>query len=111
MNDCRAHQAGQLFMNGCDHQTPNYALPEFIRYFNETHDDYELRQVSLTQYLDELHITPGDAYRTLRGTEPDELFRRPPFEPHAQKYILHAYSAENRKMRSVRQGLCAAPSR
>ncbi len=53
--------SGQLlFMNGCDHQTPNYALPEFIRYFNETHDDYELRQISLTQYLDELHITPGE---------------------------------------------------
>ena len=53
--------SGQLlFMNGCDHQTPNYALPEFIRYFNETHDDYELRQISLTQYLDKLHITPGE---------------------------------------------------
>lgn len=53
--------SGQLlFMNGCDHQAPNYALPEFIRYFNETHDDYELRQISLTQYLDELHITPGE---------------------------------------------------
>lgn len=51
--------SGQLlFMNGCDHQTPNYALPEFIRYFNETHDDYELRQVSLTQYLDELRVSP-----------------------------------------------------
>lgn len=45
-------------MNGCDHQTPNYALPEFIRYFNETHDDYELRQISLTQYLDELRVSP-----------------------------------------------------
>lgn len=43
-----------LFMNGCDHQRPNYSLPDYIRYFNERHTDLRLQQTSLTGYLKDL---------------------------------------------------------
>ncbi len=40
-----------LFMNGCDHQNPNYRLPEYISYYNKTHTDRQLHLVSLAEYL------------------------------------------------------------
>lgn len=104
-------QSGQLlFMNGCDHQTPNYALPEFIRYFNETHDDYELRQVSLTQYLDELRVSP-DTLSVFCGEQNRTNYSAGRHLNPTLKNTLSTHIPQKSKMRSVRQGLCAAPSR
>lgn len=55
-----------LLMNGCDHQEPNYKLPEFIEFFNQTHTDYQLKQVSLCEYLDELNLDL-DKLQTVEG--------------------------------------------
>lgn len=40
-----------LFMNGCDHQNPNYMLPECIAYFNQYHDSLHLKHTTLTEFI------------------------------------------------------------